>query len=1035
MTGTTRLLTLLALTAPTAAVATAQHVADYGATNTPNGLSRRAFNAEPTECGWDMPCVLGDESVVGGSPPPPFVINPYRGARTSWNQQFALGSYHFINTDSARFVVADLGTGVGGMKLPAPLVAGGAVNPNGDFGPYSVDAANDFVFEVFFPDLNDYLQQLPYDLPTESDWPEDGAAWGMPDQTKAVGITFELLDSFNVPLQLTLGVYRTAAGPNMVGILDNQGQPFMNVTPTQLQAVPVTDWSLKATVSDTSIMIEVGAGGTYSLATLMASGMDNAAVKSAALRVAGCYSPLDSQGQRVTLRVSCIEITNQNVPEFPPTATPPAPNQDMPWLDRAGSTLFLDYSDLPGTNPGVGVGFQATGVNMSKLFHWFAGFEGTPEYGRHALEQLVEHTDHRVVRFYLFDVGSRYTKVSSAPTGWTSWPVNNFPALDLFEDDEAAFLDALADLVGTASDLGVYLVPSLFPGQGTPLAHVLDVPPDELEPGMIRLVYSDAVTEIPAVLQTRQLIEQIMIKVVRAYKDEPSVLFWEIGNEWDNNVNKELLYPLNNNWEVTWETPQQCAAAMAWVATQIETIGQDQRHLIGTGNAGSASLFLDPITSQQSEAAMHQALDDFIPKEIDLLSLHAYPSNNSSPTNPPKKWAPAPFMTLREYFRGFVEGGLTAAQEDPLDPSRPVYMGEFNAPRRKTFDEDNFRQTLYGELASVPDTSMDPDALEGAAFPLTLQWDWMMMPTEGGYTNPHNVTPDTLLNPPTRAYNCGDTNEDCIVDEPAVPDLRGQMFSEFATDVSAAPRIVAMGYGTTHLTSGATSATIQAYVHDLQGRDDPGFSVQARNVADQSVFALTRLDGGSLWTGPITLSGNEDDYLFEIVATDEDGNVGFHAPWVDMNVTNGTAVSAPDPSVLPHRTWIGFPSELPSIEAAGNLGFDPVTDDSHVWALGLHLTGGDPEVAPLLRGRVNPSGTLGPDSSWATFQGGFPLFDFQDDGKGLDLQAGDGWYVVDEPFDAPSTAPFLGELYVELLAWRGGFSSIWPRLTVSDTAP
>lgn len=1033
------LLTQLLCSAPLFVPGT--HTADFSRSDSPNGLSVRGFAQSPTDnhqfkqggvvvstvYGWTDPCVRSNENG----------INPY-GSLSAFQQQFWGGYYRYQGVANSRFAVSDIGVGRGSDMLPGPLIGGGPfVDSTGDFGPYGTN----FTFQVWFEEWQEWVDQDTYSLPTGVDWPEDGFGnpiWFWPDGTRAVGVTIDAKLGFGGShVQVTMGIkFDEATGVHTLGVFDNEGDPLTGSNTVNVTSLLSSGdaWQLRAKAKDTGFEVALGINGSYDPAHVAATGIPGYVVErvdAAALRFQGVVNTVMGGVTRI-IHVSEIQVTSPDIPTFP-TATPdPLPAHaaaELPRLRRDGPTPFFDHSDLPGEQPEVGTAFRMTGVNVPDLLNWFAGLGGTPEYGRHVLDELADKTHHRAVRVYVFDNPGRYVKVN-APTGWNSvWPNSNYPLYDLFVSDPDAYLHAFDEMLEHAAGLGVYIVPSLCPGSEKPLALVSNVEESLLDKDELASVFSASPTTANAVA-AQELVQDTITAIVSRYADDPAVLFWEIGNEWDNRVDSSLLGQ-SGSWELIWDTPEETAAAVGWFADTIRdaSYGDDTSHLIGTGFSGSAALFIEsPSNPVQTSAAMEDALARQHPESIDLVSWHSYISRNTAPTPITTGWGPVPFPDWKQYHQELAEmaRGLF---DSTSDVGRPVYYGELDAGRWTTYQVDVWTDFLEEQLAIVED-----DPRQGVHIPLIMQWQWMMLPSEA-YVDLHNVTPEYLLSPPMTVADCYGT---------PVSDTRGQVFEAFAKAATGAPVISSSGFGTTFLDAapspGTGTAELKAYVHDLQGL--AGATIQA--TVDGSPVTLSA-SSGSLYTGNVTLPTTVAgvNHLVTFQATDTDGNVSDERPWLQVMIDDNTTTVSPPSSVV-HVDNNGV--DIPFIQVAGTAGFDPIADDAHTtvdthrWTVVLYLTNaaGEPlgSGTPNLElfGRINPTGMLPPGAGWTTTTGTLPAFVFADDGEGLDLHAGDGWWVASDVMDASdlSAIALNGEILMELAVLRNGtrLSTIWPRLTV-----
>lgn len=1011
------------------------HVSDFTKTDSPNGLSRRAFVSVPTDPGWTSPCPTADDQSK----------NPYIHSRTDFKQQFWGGYYRFANSNGTALVIADLGTGLGSAQLPGPLVAGGAfvvTRPDGSayeggFGPY----ATPFRLQADLALWSQYAAQNRYTNAAAPPSSGGNSVWLQPYGVKTAGVVLEVVDAVAGTVTVNLGVYTSASG-HTLSIYDSAGTllPGTNAIPLSGASVPAAgdSWSVEALVNAASLRVNLYKNGNFTtpIATLdslqspAAQPWDIDEVRSGALRFAGMVSPSPA-GRTVTVDVSKITVSASNIPTFdgPATSvgTPPAP-ADLPLLKREGTTLHLDASGITQGMPASAGAFEATGVNVPNLMMYFTGIGGTPAYGRHVLEQLATKTHHRVVRFFAFGIGPAYVK-SGAVNGWPEWPVVNYPLYELWEANEAGYLAAFDEALSYASSLGIYLVPCVIPGVRDPYCHEMETQTPANAPAVrVRDVFSDALCnqtpfnpECEAVHRANALVSDIASTIALRYGDDPGILFWETGNEWNSQVDHDLVaFPASPDWSETWTSPLECAAAVDFVAGILHA--NDPIHLVGTGHANVEALYEEGTTGCQSPAAHEQALRDVIPASIDLISLHNYPSELTDTSC--IGWGPNPYDTWREYFRSYLDYGADiVVDETPSDPGRPVYIGEINANRFEPYDG----VTWPGVIEAF---SREDEAESGPLFPLTMQWQWMETP-DLAYINDHDLVPAELASPPACTYQC----QACTG-----LDTRGLLFEEFAQAATGRPRVLALGYGTTWIRKTIASAReIRAYVYDVQG-DVEEVTAEIWNTSGSPTNVTLSPQGGNLWTynDSVTIA-TVQDRVGEIRAVDQEGNESSRSPWLTMSVRTPDPFTPVLPSVFVNNAGA---NQTPRIHEAGMLGFEPVGDDSvgRRWCLVVHLTnasGGPlgPSSGYVLSGRFNPTGTLAGGSSWSSTG----LFQFNDDGIGMDLVANDGWWLASTLLSSTDVGTLqghlaTGELLFELKAAKPppvvSRSDLWPRMTV-----
>ncbi|MEE9471061.1 MAG: hypothetical protein V3W32_05025, partial [Gemmatimonadota bacterium] len=626
------------------------HTTDFSKSDSPNGLSRRGY-----------------ASGTGGT--------GYSHATTDWHQQFWGGAYRIRSSNSNRFISVDYGTGLGGDVLPAPLVQGGAfsVNPLPGFqpghGPYAVpdDFPADYVSADHFVNAPIYTgPDVPSVFPSNSNW-------------KSCAVTLEVVNlesGTEVVRQVTLGAFKwDTATPMQLVIYDN-GFPPMSGGSTPQISDPSKPWKLKVSVSTDHLSLFAAFDGTplggppVVVSTEAAPGVpwNVQRVRSAALRIAGVV-PTQA------IEISQVEITSPNIPLYDGT---PQPTTLLP----SGEPLVRrEGADILRQDP-----FGAVGVNSPDLLNIFAGFDATPEYGEHVLDQLASGSQLRIVRFSTGEVFSKYVKDFGSP----GWPRANYPLMELFESDPASYFAAFDRLVNAATARGILLVPVLVWGPHNPYSHANGVPQATVTAGQVKGTFGlpggDTGPDIDA---ARDSMTDFVKAVAEHYAGHPTIAFWEVGNEWDNLINR-TLNPLSfgttpgcwiPTWHEFWDSPAESATAQDFVASLIRDAlpagGGDTDHLIASGYHGRAASFLEDLGGGSygppSPTSFLTAMQAYYAESIDLVSIHSYIRNpGATPCG-----GPEPFSNWNDYM-AFVDAAAEVLHPSSADPSRAVYVGETN---------------------------------------------------------------------------------------------------------------------------------------------------------------------------------------------------------------------------------------------------------------------------------------------------------------------------------------------------------------------
>jgi len=697
-------------------VAAQTHTTDFSKSDSPNGLSRRGYGS-----GADG--------------------NGYSHRSIDWHQQFWGGAYRIRNSNSNRFICVDYGTGLGGDVLPAPLVQGGAfcVNPLPGFqpghGPYAVP----FEFRADFASANHFKNapiytgpDVPSVFPNNSNW-------------KSCAVTLEVVNlesATEVVRQVTLGAFMWDTTTLMQFVIYDNGFPPMPPGGYRpLISDPSKPWKLKASVSNDRLSLFAAFDDTpldgppVVVSTEAAPGVpwNVQRVRSAALRVAGVV-PTQA------IEISQVKITSPNIPLYNGTSQPTTLLPSIqPLVRRKGADLFRQGS------------FGAVGVNCPNLLNIFAGFDATREYGEHVLEQLASGSNLRIVRFSTGEMNSKYVKDFS----WSApgWPRANFPLMELFESDPASYFAAFDRLVNAATARGILLVPVLIWGPHSPYSHANRIPKASVTAGQVKGTFGlpggDTGPDIDA---ARDSMTNFVKAVAEHYAGHPTIAFWEVGNEWDNHINR-TLNPLSfgttptcwiPTWLEFWDSPAQCATAQDFVASLIRDAlpagGGDTEHLIASGYSGTAANFLEDlgggIYGPPSPTSFLTAMRAYYAESIDLVSVHKYIRNpGATPCG-----GPEPFSNWNDYMN-FVDAAAEVLYPSSTDPSRAVYVGEanwkFNTP----------------DLYDLVEWQAFLDAVSGEAVPssgprgqVAMLWQWMNTPQFDNagddvyYTEPADLT-------------------------------------------------------------------------------------------------------------------------------------------------------------------------------------------------------------------------------------------------------------------------------------------------------
>ncbi|MEE8217710.1 MAG: hypothetical protein V3S03_01945, partial [Vicinamibacteria bacterium] len=567
--------------------------------------------------------------------------------------------------------------------------------------------------------------------------------------------------------QVTLGAFKwDTATPMQLVIYDN-GFPPMSGGSTPQISDPSEPWKLKVSVSTDHLSLFAAFDGTplggppVAVSTEAAPGVpwNVQRVRSAALRIAGVV-PTQA------IEISQVEITSPNIPLYDGTPQPTTllPSGE-PLVRREGADILRQDR------------FGAVGVNSPDLLNIFAGFDATPEYGEHVLDQLASGSQLRIVRFSTGEMFSKYVKDVGSP----GWPRANYPLMELFESDPASYFAAFDRLVNAATARGILLVPVLVWGPQNPYSHANGVPQATVTAGQVKGTFGlpggDTGPDIDA---ARDSMTDFVKAVAEHYAGHPTIAFWEVGNEWDDLINR-TLNPLSfgttpgcwiPTWREFWDSPAGCATAQDFVASLIRDAlpagGGDTDHLIGSGYHGTAARFLEDlgggIYGPPSPTSFQTATQAYYAESIDLVSVHSYIRNpGATPCG-----GPEPFSNWNDYM-AFVDAAAEVLHPSSADPSRAVYVGETNW---KFNDPDPYDPVEWQAFLDAVSGEAVPGA--GPRGQFAMLWDWMDTPhfDHAGddiyYTEPADLT-DTnhpiykldlvqLTGACTTAENCDDGN-------------------------------------------------------------------------------------------------------------------------------------------------------------------------------------------------------------------------------------------------------------------------------------
>jgi hypothetical protein len=218
--------------------------------------------------------------------------------------------------------------------------------------------------------------------------------------------------------------------------------------------------------------------------------------------------------------------------------------------------------------------------------------------------------------------------------------------------------------------------------------------------------------------------------MVERYKNDPRVLFWEIGNEYNLEADLSAQHkPRPVNQIVTSDHVRNF---LIQIATRIKRL--DKNHLITSGNADMrpAAWHLrqamlanrenpDPFDykmdwRKDTFRQYIEMLDFFNPPPIDIISVHQYPPGNETPL----------WLVENDDFAFVLPWTRTATDEI----GRPLFVGEF---AQKTFLEGR-------ETAANWTHDFLKRLQEQEAAPLAALWVWEFNPNDPSQS-PYSLAP------------------------------------------------------------------------------------------------------------------------------------------------------------------------------------------------------------------------------------------------------------------------------------------------------
>lgn len=251
-----------------------------------------------------------------------------------------------------------------------------------------------------------------------------------------------------------------------------------------------------------------------------------------------------------------------------------------------------------------------------------------------------------------------------------------------YQSDRSGWLAAFARMLASADSLGIAIVPVLLPD-----IHLMPAVSAEDSPNsQARVAVSTYLTEggVPNLLALRYI-----DGVVGRFKEDPRVLFWEIGDEYNREADLPAAPGIRDIGECY--SSDQVRAFHAQVGRYIKSL--DKNHIVSTGNTDMRpnswhlrqSMLAHRSAAQPWNYEADESLDTFeqysemislfTPPPIDIVSVH------QSPPAEAKVWwlVEDDDHALRIPWSRQAAGSVPAATAG-APPGKPLFVGAFGQP-------------------------------------------------------------------------------------------------------------------------------------------------------------------------------------------------------------------------------------------------------------------------------------------------------------------------------------------------------------------
>lgn len=345
------------------------------------------------------------------------------------------------------------------------------------------------------------------------------------------------------------------------------------------------------------------------------------------------------------------------------------PARNPQFLKRQGAALTL-----------AGRPFRNIGANMPNLFELFL-------HNRDAEADTALSEAHTV--------GIRFARCFGS-----TWGPADF---HLFEDDPARWIDAYDRMLAAAARHGIALAPSLL-FNARMIPEYITARSGEPQ-GLVDLYTPGS----PA----NRLAMRYVAAIVARFKDDPRILFWEIGNEY--NLDADLSQEWKRRPANDVPTSDQVRDFLADCARAIKRI--DRNHLVTSGNADMrpyAWHIRQAMLAQRSKPdaltwpmdwrkdryeQYLEMLTFYNPAPLDIVSVHQYPAGKE---------------TANWLMQDDSRAAMLAWTRKACDRiGRPLFLGEFGDA---VFEGGRERQSAWLEDCL--------DQLARGSAPLSAVWTW-----------------------------------------------------------------------------------------------------------------------------------------------------------------------------------------------------------------------------------------------------------------------------------------------------------------------